>query len=343
MRTDLFDFDLPPERIAQHPWPERDQSRLLVVNRADGGLAHHVFADLPRFLNRGDLLVLNDTRVLPARLLGRRARTGGKWEGLFLRQTDDGRWELLSQTRGRLMLGEVIAVEPGPLRLTLTGRSTAGRWLARPDAPGTPAELLERHGQVPLPPYIRKGRAGGGDRERYQTVYARQAGAVAAPTAGLHFTPRVFDDLAAHGVCRTFVTLHVGPGTFQPIQVEDITQHQMHQEWGELSAATAEAIAACRAGGGRVVAVGTTSVRVLETAAASGPVRPWSGETGLYVYPPYAFRAVDALITNFHLPRSSLLLLVSAFAGVDLIRRAYRTAVAEGYRFYSYGDAMLIL
>jgi S-adenosylmethionine:tRNA ribosyltransferase-isomerase len=343
MRTDLFDFDLPPDRIAQHPSPERDRSRLLVVNRANASLAHHVFSDLPRFLNPGDLLVLNDTRVLPARLLGRRARTGGKWEGLFLRQTDDGCWELLSQTRGRLTIGEVLTVEPGPLRLTLTGRSAEGHWLARPDAPGTPTELLERHGQVPLPPYIRKGHAAGDDRERYQTVYARQAGAVAAPTAGLHFTSRLFEQLEAGGVRRTFVTLHVGLGTFQPIQVEDITQHRMHREWGELAPAAAGAVAACRARGGRLVAVGTTSVRVLETVAASGPVRPWSGETGLFIYPPYEFRAVDALITNFHLPRSSLLLLVSAFAGIDLIRQAYRTAVAEGYRFYSYGDAMLIL
>jgi S-adenosylmethionine:tRNA ribosyltransferase-isomerase len=343
MRTDTFDFDLRPEHIAQHPCPERDQSRLLVVNRADQSLAHHVFADLPSLLDPGDLLVLNDTRVLPARLLGRRARTGGKWEGLFLRQTADGCWELLSQTRGRLTAGEVIAVEPGPLHLTLTGRSAEGHWLARPDAPGSPAELLERHGQVPLPPYIRKGHAADADRERYQTVYARQAGAVAAPTAGLHFTPRLFEQLEGRGVRRTFVTLHVGLGTFQSIQVEDVEQHPMHREWGELSPAAAEAVAACRAGGGRVVAVGTTSVRVLETVTASGPVRPWSGETGLFIYPPYDFRAVDALITNFHLPRSSLLLLVSAFAGIDLIGQAYRTAIEEGYRFYSYGDAMLIL
>jgi S-adenosylmethionine:tRNA ribosyltransferase-isomerase len=343
MRTDLFDFELPPHLIAQHPSPERDQSRLLVVNRTDQSLAHHVFADLPGLLNPGDLLVLNDTRVLPARLLGRRARTGGKWEGLFLRQTEDGCWELLCQTRGRLTEDEVVEVEPGPLRLELVGRSPEGHWLARPGEPGSPGELLERFGQVPLPPYIRKGHAAAGDRERYQTVYARRAGAVAAPTAGLHFTPHLFERLEERGIGRTFVTLHVGLGTFQPIQAEDVTRHRMHREWGELSAAAAEALAACRARGGRVVAVGTTSVRVLETVAASGPLRPWSGETELYIHPPYRFRAVDALVTNFHLPRSSLLLLVSAFAGIDLIRRAYRTAVEEQYRFYSYGDAMLIL
>ncbi len=203
-------------------------------------------------------------------------------------------------------------------------------------------ELLRRHGQVPLPPYIRKGRAAEADRERYQTVYARQAGAVAAPTAGLHFTPEIFERLQARGIELAYVTLHVGAGTFQPVQVEDVREHRMHREWGELPEATARAVADCRARGGRVVAVGTTSVRVLETAAAAGEVRPWSGETGLFVYPGFAFRAVDALVTNFHLPRSSLLLLVSAFAGVELIRRAYKTAVQEGYRFYSYGDAMLI-
>jgi S-adenosylmethionine:tRNA ribosyltransferase-isomerase len=196
---------------------------------------------------------------------------------------------------------------------------------------------------VPLPPYIRKGRAAAADQQRYQTVYARRAGAVAAPTAGLHFTPELFQRLERRGIARTFVTLHVGLGTFQPIQAADVTRHRMHREWGELSEPAAAAITACRARRGRVVAVGTTSVRVLETVAASGPMRPWSGETELYIYPPYRFGAVDALITNFHLPRSTLLLLVSAFAGVELTRQAYMTAMEQQYRFYSYGDAMLIV
>jgi S-adenosylmethionine:tRNA ribosyltransferase-isomerase len=287
--------------------------------------------------------VLNDTRVLPARLLGRRSATGGKWEGLFLREHADGTWELMCQTRGHLQAGEVIEVEPGPLRLRLVARTPERHWLAAPGEVGSAAELLARYGQVPLPPYIRKGRAGAADLERYQTVYARHAGAVAAPTAGLHFTPEVFERLRQRGVERAYVTLHVGAGTFQPIQVEEVTAHEMHREWGELPEATAAAVAACRRRGGRVVAVGTTAVRVLETAAASGEVRPWSGETGLFIHPPYRFRAVDALVTNFHLPRSSLLVLVSAFAGVDLIRRAYKTAIEERYRFYSYGDAMLIV
>jgi S-adenosylmethionine:tRNA ribosyltransferase-isomerase len=342
MATPFLDYELPPHLIAQEPCAERDQSRLLVVRRSAAALAHHVFADLPDLLNPGDLLVLNNSRVLPARLLGRRARTGGKWEGLFLRQLPDGCWELLCQTRGRLREGETVLVEPGPLRLELVGRS-GGHWLARPGEPGTPPELLERYGRVPLPPYIRKGRAAAGDRERYQTVYARAAGSVAAPTAGLHFTPRLFERLGGRGIARAFVTLHVGPGTFQPIQTAEVAAHRMHSEWADLPAETVAAIADCRDRGGRVVAVGTTSVRVLETVARSGLLRPWSGETDLFIYPPYEFRVIDALITNFHLPRSTLLLLVGAFTGDALLRRAYKTAIAEGYRFYSYGDAMLIL
>jgi S-adenosylmethionine:tRNA ribosyltransferase-isomerase len=343
MSFDFLDYDLPPRLIAQEPCPRRDESRLLVVRRAGGGLAHRHFRDLPGLLAPDDLLVLNDTRVVPARLLGRRASTGGKWEGLFLRELPGGAWELLSKSGGRLRPGEEVEVEPGPLRLRLREKTPEGHWLAEPDRPGPAFELLGRHGHVPLPPYIRKGRAEAEDTGRYQTVYARRAGAVAAPTAGLHFTPAVFDALRERGIGWAFVTLHVGPGTFRPIQAEDVTAHRMHREWGELPAAAAEALAACRARGGRVVAVGTTSLRALETVAASGPLQPWSGETDLFIYPPYPFRAVDALVTNFHLPRSTLLLLVAAFAGVDLLRGAYRTAIDEGYRFYSYGDAMLIL
>jgi S-adenosylmethionine:tRNA ribosyltransferase-isomerase len=349
MPTHHLDYELPPHLIAQEPCAERDQSRLMVLRRASDSVEHHVFHELPELLGPGDLLVLNDTRVLPARLLGRRARTGGKWEGLFLRQTPDGAWELLCQTRGRPTEGEVIEVEPGPLSLRLEGRTPEGRWRMRPDSPGSPAELLERHGQMPLPPYIRKGRAAEADRERYQTVFAGRPGAVAAPTAGLHFTPRLFERLQGRGIGRTFVTLHVGLGTFQPIQVEDFRRHPMHREWGELTAEAAEAITSCRRRGDRVVAVGTTSVRLLETAALASrerqrpELRPWFGETELFIYPPYEFRAVDALVTNFHLPRSTLLLLAGAFAGVDLLRRAYMTAIEQQYRFYSYGDAMLIL
>lgn len=342
MEPVFFDYGLPAELIAQEPPPERDQARLLVARRADTSLAHRKIADLPDLLEPGDLLVVNNTRVVPARLLGRRERTGGKWEGLFLRELPDGSWELLCQTRGWLQEGETIQIEPGPLQLELIGRSE-GHWLVRPRPVGSAVELLQRFGQVPLPPYIRKGREQAGDRERYQTVYAAAPGAVAAPTAGLHFTPALLERLAQRGVETAFVTLHVGLGTFQPVQVADYRQHPMHAEWGELPPATVEAIDACRARGRRVVAVGTTTVRVLETVAATGALRPWSGETRLYIHPPYEFKVIDALLTNFHLPRSTLLLLVGALAGSDFLRRAYNTAIEQRYRFYSYGDAMLIV
>jgi len=342
---------LPPQLIAQEPCAERDQSRLLMLRRGGEVLGHQQFRDLPAQLTAGDLLVLNDTRVVPARVVGRRARTEGKWEGLILGPASEGAWELLCQTRGRLIVGETLLVDPPdgeaagpPLRLCLVGKTPAGRWLAQPSEPGTPAELLPRYGRVPLPPYIRKGRAVPRDRERYQTVYADRAGAVAAPTAGLHFTPAVFEALRQRGIEWTFLTLHVGPGTFQPVQVEDVAEHQMQSEWGELPAATAEAINACKARGRRVIAVGTTSVRVLETAGQKGmPLAAWSGDTDLTIRPPFDFRVVDALVTNFHLPRSSLLLLVAAFTGMDSMRQAYQIAVEQKYRFYSYGDAMLIL
>lgn len=346
MCLDDLDYPLPPDLIAQHPAPERDAARLLVVRRGGAVAGHHVFRELPDFLDAGDLLVLNDTRVLPARLIGRRERTGGKWEGLYLHDSSTGGWEMLCQTGGRPSIGETVLVEPEaggePLRLALLGRTPAGHWLARPEAAGSVAELLARYGRVPLPPYIRKGRAADADRERYQTVYAERAGAVAAPTAGLHFTSQLFEALAQRGVERTFVTLHVGPGTFQPVQVDDPTQHRVQSEWGEVSASAARAVADCKARGSRVVAVGTTSVRVLETAARHTAGQPWSGLTALTIAPPFEFRTVDALVTNFHLPRSSLLLLVAAFTGLESMRSAYAVAVEKGYRFYSYGDAMLI-
>ncbi|MHB1423409.1 MAG: tRNA preQ1(34) S-adenosylmethionine ribosyltransferase-isomerase QueA [Gemmataceae bacterium] len=351
IRIDEFDYELPPQRIAQEPCAERDRSRLLVLRRGGEVLGHQQFRDLPTLLAPGDLLVLNDTRVLPARVVGRRARTEGKWEGLILGAVAEGGWELLCQTRGRLIVGESLLVDAPdgqaagpPLRLCLVGKTPAGRWLVQPSEKGTLAELLARYGRVPLPPYIRKGRAGPNDRERYQTVYANHAGAVAAPTAGLHFTPAIFEALRQRGIDWTFVTLHVGPGTFQPVQVEDVAEHRVQSEWGELPAAAAEAINACKGRGRRVVAVGTTSVRVLETVGQKGmPLTAWSGDTDLTIHPPFDFHVVDALVTNFHLPRSSLLLLVAAFTGMESMRRAYQIAIEQEYRFYSYGDAMLIL
>jgi S-adenosylmethionine:tRNA ribosyltransferase-isomerase len=340
---DFFEYALPSHLIAQEPCAERDRSRLLVVRRQERRLSHHHFFELPELLRPGDLVVVNDTRVLPARLLGKRRRTGGKWEGLFLRTLPDGSWEMLCQTRGRLVAGEVIAVDPAPLELRLVEELSPGRWKVSPSEAKGAGDVLRRHGHMPLPPYIRRGSDTPSDRDRYQTVFARREGAVAAPTAGLHFTPRVFERLRGRDIAWAFVTLHAGLGTFQPIQTDDPRQHAMHSEWGELPESTVTAIASCRARGGRIVAVGTTSVRVLETVAARGSLRPWTGETNLFIHPPYEFRAIDALVTNFHLPRTTLLLLVSAFAGVELIEEAYTTAIEQEYRFYSYGDAMLIL
>ena len=265
-----------------------------------------------------------------------------EWEGLFLRTTEEGLWELLAQTRGHPVAGEVIVIDPGPLRLTLHGR-VGGHWLAEPDPKGSPAALLATSGRVPLPPYIRKGQAYATDRERYQTVYARMDGSIAAPTAGLHFTPTLFDRLQERGVRWTSVTLHVGLGTFEPMKTDDPAQHRMHAEWGDVPAATVDAIRNCKARGGRVVAVGTTATRALETAARDGELRPWTGETDIFIYPPYHFRVLDGLITNFHLPRTTLLLLVAAFAGPEIVKSAYAEAIRARYRFYSYGDAMLLL
>lgn len=337
-----FDYELPPHLIAQHPVDRRDASRLMVLHRASGAIEHRLFADLPEYLAPGDLLVLNDTRVLPARLIGRRERTGGQWEGLFLRQDADGLWEMLTQTRGKPELGERIRIGDGPLRLILRGRRDR-LWLVEPDPHDSPSALLHRFGQIPLPPYIRKGREEPSDRDRYQTVYARADGSIAAPTAGLHFTPELFERLEKRGVERASVTLHVGLGTFEPIRADDPTKHEMHSEWCEVPEATANRIHECKSKGKRVVGVGTTSTRTLESAAREGSIRTWQGETNLYIYPPYEFKVIDALVTNFHLPKTTLLLLVGAFAGTELLRRAYELAVREEYRFFSYGDAMLIV
>ncbi len=337
----FFDYTLPEHLIAQHPAARRDESRLLVVRRNTGALEHHTFRDLPDLLGPGDLLVLNDTRVLPARLIGRREATGGKWEGLFLHETG-GLWEMLAQTRGYPEVGTVFITDTG-LRLTLRGRTDERHWLMEPAEKGTPPELLALFGHIPLPPYIRKGHAADADEERYQTVYAERAGSVAAPTAGLHFTPELFDRLSARGIGTARVTLHVGLGTFAPVKVDDPTKHSIHREWCEVTQPTVDAILAAKARGGRVVAVGTTTTRTLESAARTDGLRPFSGETGLYILPPFEFRVIDALITNFHLPRTTLLLLVGAFAGSELLRTAYTEAIEREYRFYSYGDAMLVL
>jgi S-adenosylmethionine:tRNA ribosyltransferase-isomerase len=338
----FFDYHLPEHLIAQHPAAERDAARLLVLRRAERALEHRTFRDLPELLAPGDLVVLNDTRVLPARVVGHREATGGKWEGLFLNSTADGLWEMLAQTRGYPEPGAAFVTDTG-LRLVLRARTDDRHWLMQPDADGAPPDLLARYGHVPLPPYIRKGREEAADRDRYQTVYARAAGSVAAPTAGLHFTPAVFERLTARGIHTARVTLHVGLGTFAPVKEADPTKHAIHREWCEVTADTAAAVRDAKARGGRVVAVGTTTTRTLESAASGGVIAPYCGDTGLFIYEPYAFRAVDALVTNFHLPRTTLLLLVGALAGGALLERAYAEAVAHEYRFFSYGDAMLVL
>lgn len=343
MRTEDFDYVLPDDLIAQEPWEPRDASRLMVLDRASRTWRHLRFYDLPDLLRPGDVLVRNNSLVVPARLRGAREETGGAWEGLFLRETVPGRWEILAKTRGRPRVGERVRVGLG-LGLRLVERLGDGRWLAEPEANGPATSLLQLHGEVPLPPYIRRGRAEPRDLLRYQTVHAVAPGSVAAPTAGLHFTAELWSRLASRGIEAADITLHVGVGTFRPIEVEQIEEHQLHAEWAELTPEVAERLQVCRGRGGRIVAVGTTAARTLETAAlAPGSTAGFSGETSLYIKPGHAFRGLDALLTNFHLPRSSLLVLVAALIGRDFLMEAYREAIRERYRFYSYGDAMLIL
>lgn len=345
--TAWYDYDLPPELIAQRPLANRSDARLMVVDRSAKSVTHCHVRDLPSRLTARDCLVINDTKVLPARLVGYRTRTGGRWEGLFLEADTGGNWKVLGKTRGKLQSGETITLrDPSgsdALKLLLLTKLDDGAWVARPESDEGPVSLLGRVGQVPLPHYIRGGEMMPADRESYQTVYADEPGAVAAPTAGLHFTRPLLDELSQSGIAVHRVTLHVGIGTFQPIKTERLEDHRMHEEWGRLAAPTAEGLQQCRSRGGRVVAVGTTCVRVLETAWSNGRFRQWQGKTDLFIHPPYQFRGVDALLTNFHLPKSSLLVLVRTFGGDQLMRRAYEEAIAERYRFFSYGDAMLIL
>ncbi|MBX3413555.1 MAG: tRNA preQ1(34) S-adenosylmethionine ribosyltransferase-isomerase QueA [Pirellulales bacterium] len=342
-----YDYELPVELIAQQPLHERSDARLLVVNRAQASIAHHYVRDLPELLRAGDMVVVNESKVVPARLLGRRERTGGNWEGLFLSVGADGRWHLLSKTRGKVQPGEWIVLVDNTgrdaCRLQFAAREGEGVWRAKPESADDAYAILDRVGRVPLPCYIREGVSEPGDLERYQTVYARVPGSAAAPTAGLHLTDRLIGRLETRGVSLARVTLHVGLDTFRPIGVERLAEHRMHREWGEIDHATAERLRAVRPSGGRIVAIGTTSTRVLETAARQGDLAAWRGETDLFIRPPHVFHGVDALLTNFHLPRSTLLVLVRTFGGDELIQRAYDAAIRERYRFYSYGDAMLIV
>lgn len=344
---DQYDYDVPRELIAQHPLPRRSDARLMVVNRAAASIEHFHVRDLPEILRAGDCLIFNDTKVIPARLVGRRDRTGARWTGLFVEADEQGVWRVMCKTRGKLEPGEAIVVLSWDLRQTITLRLLSkldgGMWAARPEPLGEPLEILQRVGRVPLPPYIRDGEMVEEDVESYQTMFAQQPGAVAAPTAGLHFTPELIDELARRGVQHEHVTLHVGVGTFRPIMAQRLDEHPMHSEWCSLSAETAERLRGLKQKGRRIVAVGTTVARTLETAANGGDLTAFSGQTNLFIRPPFQFRAVDALLTNFHLPRSTLLILVRTFGGDELIRRAYDEAISDQYRFYSYGDAMLIL
>jgi S-adenosylmethionine:tRNA ribosyltransferase-isomerase len=354
VRLAEFDYELPPERIAQHAIEPRDAARLFVHDVERDASEHVHVRDLERVLRSGDLLVVNDTRVRSARLIGRRA-SGGAVELLLVERDSAGRWRALARPAGRLKSGETIELEGGALHARMLERASdadGGAWwleLLDPRRTGFSLdELIESCGRAPLPPYIARPRGADverdADRARYQTVFARELGAIAAPTAGLHFTPELLERLAARGVERASVTLHVGEGTFRPVTVDDTEQHVMHSERYVLPVETVAAIERCRARGGRVVAVGTTSVRVLESCAdENGSLRAGAGSTNLFLVPGARFRVVDALLTNFHLPRSTLLMLVAAFAGRERVLRLYAEAIERGYRFYSYGDAMLLV
>lgn len=346
MRVDAFDFDLPQELIAEAPAVPRDAARLLVYERASGRIEHRTFRDLPDELRAGDLLVVNDTRVVPWRLRGRRA-SGGRIEVLLVERRG-ARFVGFARPARRLRAGERVALEDGALGLVIERALGDGSFeFSLTSETGEPLDdVLERVGRAPLPPYIRRDGSedAAADRARYQTVFARHAGAIAAPTAGLHFTPEVLDRLHAAGVERAAVTLHVGVGTFAPVRVDEVERHVMHRERFDLPEATAAAVARARTSGGRVVAVGTTSARTLETCAAAGrTVRAASGETDIFLHPGKELRVVDALITNFHLPRSTLLMLVAALTGRERLLEIYAEAIARRYRFYSFGDAMLVL
>jgi len=353
MKTSNFDYHLPPELIAQHPLPDRTQARMMVIQRTTGAFDHRHVADLPAFLRPGDLLVVNDTRVIPARLYGHKTATGGRVEILLIEETAPGIWEALLRAR-HAKPGTRLELADSQIQAEVLAVKDEGRVTLRLRHERPLQDILATDGVPPLPPYIKRAYSNVSermaDRERYQTVYARNPGAVAAPTAGLHFTAALLKSLEQQGVRHAAVTLHVGPGTFKPVTVAEVEQHRMDAERYTVPEVTARLIRETRAAQGRIVAVGSTVVRTLETVAADresvvdhGAVTAAQGRSNLFIYPPYTFRVVDALLTNFHLPASSLLMMVSALAGRELILRAYEEAIRERYRFYSYGDCMLIV
>jgi len=334
-----YDYELPKNLIAQHPCEPRDHSRLLVLNRDTGAIAHRRFYDVLDYLRPGDTLVFNDTRVIPARLIGHRDGTGGRVEVLLLNRCSTAEWEALVRPGKKLHPGAVVDFSEG-LSCEVVAYTDFGGRRVRFRFAGIFEEILDRLGETPLPPYIKEQLA---DKERYQTVYARERGSAAAPTAGLHFNKELLTAISGRGINLAFVTLHIGLGTFRPVHATDITQHVMHREYFSLSPETAQLVNQTRLAGHKVIAVGTTAVRTLETCGSTGVVEPRSGWTDIFIYPGYQYKIVDRLITNFHLPQSTLLMLVSAFAGRDQVMAAYRLAVQEEYRFFSFGDAMLIL
>ncbi len=339
MKKSDFYFDLPEELIAQTPLQQRDQSRLMLLDKQSGAISHRHFFELPDLLREGDCLIMNDSRVLPARLLGSRL-SGGSVELVLLRDLGDGRWECLSRPGRKTKPGTQLQFGDGELKATVEAVAEGGNRIVKFHYDGIFLEVLERLGKMPLPPYIKEELQ---DAERYQTVYSRELGSAAAPTAGLHFTEELLDKIRARGIRTGFVTLHVGLGTFRPVKEEEIEDHDMHSEFCMIPEETAQLINETKARGGRVIAVGTTSCRTLESfAAEDGSMKASSGWTNIFIYPGYRFKCIDALITNFHLPESTLIMLVSALAGRENVLNAYRTAVAERYRFFSFGDAMLI-
>ncbi|MFQ6580221.1 tRNA preQ1(34) S-adenosylmethionine ribosyltransferase-isomerase QueA [Priestia megaterium] len=342
MKVDLFDFHLPEELIAQTPLEQRDASRLMVLNKETGSVKHHMFHDLLDYVQEGDCLVLNDTRVLPARLFGTKEDTGANIEVLLLKQTQGDTWETLVKPAKRVKEGTVISFGDGRLTAVCKETSDQGGRLLEFNYEGIFYEVLEQLGEMPLPPYIKERLD---DQERYQTVFAREQGSAAAPTAGLHFTEEMLEQLKEKGVHIAFLTLHVGLGTFRPVSVDDLEEHDMHSEFYQVSEGTAALLNSVREKGGRIISVGTTSTRTLETIATehNGKFVASSGWTSIFIFPGYEFKAIDGMITNFHLPKSTLIMLVSALAGRENVISAYEQAVAEKYRFFSFGDAMLIL
>lgn len=341
MKVDLFDFHLPEELIAQVPLKDRTSSRLMVVDKETGSLEHRTFKDIIEYINPGDCLVLNDTRVLPARLHGEKEDTGAHIEVLLLKQQEGEQWETLVKPAKRVKKGTVISFGDGKLRAVCKEELEHGGRILEFVYDGIFYEILDELGEMPLPPYIKETLD---DQDRYQTVYAKERGSAAAPTAGLHFTEELLEELKQKGVHIAFITLHVGLGTFRPVNVEDIDKHEMHAEFYQITAGTAKLLNKVRESGGRILSVGTTSTRTLETIATAndGQFVGSSGWTSIFIYPGYEFKGIDGMITNFHLPKSTLIMLVSALAGREHILHAYETAVKEHYRFFSFGDAMFI-